>query len=254
MIGHRATTKSLTEAAYLALRADILACRLAPGEKIKINDICASQGVSLGAIREALSRLTAEGLVVAETQRGFNVAPVSQDDLIDLTSTRIELELACLKRAIELGDVEWETGIVAAYHRLSRTPERVEGDPMVVSEDWASAHKEFHAALVAACGSPWRLRLRAILYDQSERYRRLSVPAVPHERDLDTEHRGLMEAALARDIASVGALMCDHLTTTTNRVLPLSMPVAQAKTPRGQALRARAGAEQAPEIDEPIAS
>ncbi|MFX6118532.1 hypothetical protein ABTE85_19950, partial [Acinetobacter baumannii] len=83
--------------------------------------------------------MTAEGLVVAEAQRGFNVAPVSQDDLIDLTSTRIELELACLKRALEQGDVEWETGIVAAYHRLSRTPERVKGDPMAVSEDWAAA-------------------------------------------------------------------------------------------------------------------
>jgi DNA-binding GntR family transcriptional regulator len=215
-------TKSLTEAAYWTLRADILACRLAPGEKIKINDICASQGVSLGAIREALSRLTAEGLVVAEAQRGFSVAPVSQDDLVDLTSTRIELELACLARALEHGDVEWETGIVAAYHRLSRTPERVDGDPMAVSEEWAAAHKEFHASLVAACASPWRLRLRAILYDQSERYRRLSVPATPDERDLDTEHRGLMEAALARDVTLVSRLMREHLSTTTNRVLQLS--------------------------------
>ncbi|QCI69297.1 FCD domain-containing protein [Phreatobacter stygius] len=232
-MGHRAATKSLTEAAYLALRADILACRLAPGEKIKINDICASRGVSLGAIREALSRLTADGLVVAEAQRGFSVAPVSQDDLIDLTSTRIEMELACLGRALERGDVEWETGIVAAYHRLSRTPERVDGDPMVVSEDWALAHKAFHAALVAACDSPWRLRLRAILYDQSERYRRLSVPAASHERPIDAEHRALMDAALARDVALVGRLMRDHLNETTRRVLPLAMPTAQAKVPRG---------------------
>uniref|UniRef100_UPI0019546995 hypothetical protein n=1 Tax=Streptococcus pneumoniae TaxID=1313 RepID=UPI0019546995 len=85
------------------------------------------------------------------------------------------------------------------------------------------------------------------------------VPAVPHERDLDTEHRGLMEAALARDVAGVSARMRDHLTPTTDRVLPLAMPVAPAKAPRGQAQRLRLDSEPAadpasPDIDEPIAS
>src|SRR3954468_1853004 len=95
-----AGAKSLTEAVVEALRADILTCRLLPGAKLKIGDLCTRFGVSLGAVREALSHLAAEGLVVAETQRGFQVAPVSAEDLADLTATRIDIEGLALRRSI----------------------------------------------------------------------------------------------------------------------------------------------------------
>ena len=52
---------------------------------------------------EALSRLAAEGFVLAESQRGFRVAPVSRDDLFDLAERRIELETNVLARSIERG-------------------------------------------------------------------------------------------------------------------------------------------------------
>lgn len=212
---------NLTSTAYATLRADLLACRLRPNEKLNIAALSAQLGVSLGAVREALSRLTSEGLVTAETNRGFRVAAVSESDLLDLTSTRIELESACLRRAIRAGGVEWETGIVAAHHRLSRTPERITDDPARVSEDWADAHRDFHAALIAACGSPWRMRLRAFLFDQTERYRRLSVLAPRQERDLPAEHRAIMEATLARAEDQAVALLTDHLDATANRVRAL---------------------------------
>src|SRR4051794_8168118 len=173
--------RNRTESAYAELRADLLACRLLPGAKLNIVDLTTRHGVSLGAVREALSRLAAEGLVIAEMNRGYRVAPVSEPELLDLTSTRIDIEVACLRMAMRVGGVEWESRIVAAHHRLSRTPERVAGDEDRVSDVWAEAHKDFHAALVFACDSPWRLRLRSLLYDQTERYRRLSVPAAPQE-------------------------------------------------------------------------
>lgn len=69
-----------------------------------------------------------------------------------------------------------------------------------VSDGWAAAHGAFHLALVSACDSPWLLRLRALLYAQSERYRRLSVPAALRAHNLDAEHRGLTDAALAHDV------------------------------------------------------
>ena len=133
------TNQSLTEGAYESLRADLLACRFAPGEKLNINDLSQQLKVSLGAVREALSRLTAEELGVLEAHRGFRAAPVSVAELHDLTSTRIELESLCLARAIAKGDVEWEAGIVAAFHRLSRTPERMPGPEARIAEDWARA-------------------------------------------------------------------------------------------------------------------
>ncbi len=206
---------SLTHAAYERLRADLLACRLRPGERLRINDLCAALSVSLSAVREALSRLTAEGLVVAEPQRGFRVAPISAAELKDLTATRITIETLCLRRAIEAGDVGWEERLVAAHHRLARTPERAEGDALRVSEAAAEAHAAFHRALVAGCDSAWLLRLRDLLYAQSERYRRLSIPLARAERDLAREHRELMEAALARDADRAVRLLADHLSLTS---------------------------------------
>jgi DNA-binding GntR family transcriptional regulator len=214
--------RSHTEFSYWALRADLLACRLKPGEKLNIASMASNLGVSLGAVREALSRLTAEGLVTLETNRGYWVAPVSETELRDLTSTRIELESACLRRSIQFGGVEWETAIVAAHHRMSRIAERVSDDASRISDDWAEAHREFHAALVSACDSPWRIRLRDFLYDQTERYRRLSAPATPQERDLASEHRRLMEATVARDASLATELLAEHLTVTADRVRALA--------------------------------
>lgn len=214
--------RSLTEAAYMTLRADILACRLRPGQRLKINELCAGLGVSLSAVREALSRLSAEGLVISEAQKRFQVAPVSAADLEDLTRTRVEIETLCLRRAMAVRGIDWETGLVAAYHRLSRTPERAAGDERRVSEDWATAHADYHLALVAACDSPWLLRLRAMLYVQSERYRRLSVPLAERRRDLDGEHRRIMEAALAGDEALACRLLAEHFLTTMTLVRGLA--------------------------------
>ncbi len=214
--------RNRTESAYAELRADLLACRLLPSAKLNIVDLTTRHGVSLGAVREALSRLTAEGLVIAEMNRGYRVAPVSELELLDLTSTRIEIEVTCLRLAIRAGGVEWESRIVAEHHRLSRTPERVVGDEDRVSDVWADAHKDFHAALVSACDSPWRLRLRSLLYDQTERYRRLSVPALPQERDIAAEHKALMDAALARDEKLAAKLITAHLNATTARVRALA--------------------------------
>jgi len=208
-------SSSLTQTAYERLRADLLGCRLKPGERLRIADLCQTLGVSLGGVREALSRLTAEGLVVAEPQRGFRVAPISADELRDLTAVRTEIEKLCLRRAIAVGDVGWEERLIAAHHRLSRTAERDPGDPARVADTWADAHAAYHAAVVAGCDSPWLLRLRGILYAQSERYRRLSAPLGRAERDLAREHRQIMEAALARDADSACALLSSHFELTT---------------------------------------
>jgi DNA-binding GntR family transcriptional regulator len=215
---------SLTQDAYERLRADLLACRLRPGARLKINELCGALSVSLSAVREALARLTSEGLVVAEPQRGFRVAPISAEELSDLTAVRAKIEGMCLERAIAVGDVGWESHLVAAFHRLSRTPEREPADPQRMNEAWSAAHAAFHEALVGACDSPWLLRLRGILYAQSERYRRLSVPLAAVARDLNHEHRGIMEAALARDAGLAGALMTEHIERTTRVLLEQSWP------------------------------
>jgi DNA-binding GntR family transcriptional regulator len=211
-----ASSSTQADQAFQLIRAEILSCRLIPGAKIKINEITARFGINLGAVREALSRLSAEGMVIAEVQKGYRVAPVSIDELIDLTKTRIMIEQTCLRAAIEKGDVEWETKVVAAFHRLHRLSESAPGDPRLPNEAWLSAHAVFHAALANGCDSRWLLRLREILYVQTERYRCLSLPLRKMDRDVDAEHKGITDAALARDADKACELIADHLAKTTD--------------------------------------
>lgn len=209
------TVENLTVTAYRSLRAAIISCRLRPGEKLVISDLCKSLGVSLGAVREALSRLASEGLVTAEPQKGFRVAPISQEELEDLTATRGIIEGHCLERAIAVGDLKWETGIVSALYELSRIPLQDPDNPDRINEPWARAHARYHAALVAACDSPWLLRLREILYAQSERYRQVSVPLDRKNRDVAAEHKAIADAVIARDTVTAKRLLVEHMTTTT---------------------------------------
>ena len=216
----QASKRTLAGDVYESLRSDILTCRIQPGSKIRINDLCAQLGVNLGAVREALSKLSSEGLVTAEAQKGFRVAPVSRQELADLTSTRVDIENLCLAEAIANGDVVWESQIVASLHHLSRLPERDPEDPARLSEQWVVAHAAFHLALVAACRNAVKMRVRASLYDQSERYRRLSVPARgPAKRDTLAEHRSIADAVLARDVPTATRLMAEHLNRTTEILL-----------------------------------
>lgn len=211
-------TRSLTSLAFERLREDILRGRLAPSERLRILALSERYQIGATAIREALSRLITDGLVEAEDQRGFTVAPVSRAELLDLTQTRIQVEQMALQLAVANGDVEWESQILSSFHRLSRaeaqpwTPEALEA--------WSGAHRQFHEALVMGCGSPWTLRLCRLLYDQTERYRNLSLHgAKERKRDIGKEHKELMEAAIGRDVDALFKLIEAHLRETTNIIL-----------------------------------
>ncbi|MBW0000407.1 MAG: FCD domain-containing protein [Verrucomicrobia bacterium] len=217
------SAKTQSDRVFDRLRDDILACQLLPDSKLRINEIAESSGVSQGAVREALSRLGAEGLVVAESQKGYRVAPLSAEDLGDLTEARVEIERIVLSRSIARGDLEWETNLVAAWHRLSKISERPPEDPHVI-EQWAAAHAGFHQALVGACGSNKLLQIRSQLYQQSERYRRYSG-VVGRGRDVSAEHRRIFEATIARDAAAATKAITEHLRLTTEIIVSSSLLV-----------------------------
>ena len=216
------SAKTQSDRVWEKLRSDILASRILPGSKLRINDIAETMEVSLGAVREALSRLGAEGLVIAESQKGYRVTPLSADELLDLTEARVEIERIALSRSIERGDLEWETNLVAAWHRLARTNEREPG------ERWPMAHAGFHQALVAACGSAKLLQIRAQLYEQLERYRRFSGPIDNFQRDVAAEHQRIFDAALARDVGAATSAITDHLRKTA--AILITSPLLETKS------------------------
>ena len=200
------------------MREEILSCRLAPGEPLKFETLRAAFGASFTTLREALMALTADGLVVAEGQRGFHVAPVSSDDLLDITNARVLIEVEAFRKSIALGGDEWEIASMSTLHRLSKLEERIEGRPSD-DPDWRRAHSQFHHALVSACKSPTLLAMRAQLFDRSERYRSLSASFRPMSRDKSGEHRAIMLAAVGRNADLAVDLIEKHIRNTADNVL-----------------------------------
>ncbi len=208
------------EATYQALRNRLVKGELRPDTKLKISDISQAMGVSTGVVREALTRLGAEGLVSATPQRGFRVAPMSAAELQDITRVRIEIEALCIRRSLELGDIEWEASVVGAYHRLQHTPDSVDPTSSLPAQSWTSAHTHFHDCIVAACDSPWLLKLRDQLHVQSERYRLIAASLIRHdERSLAMEHQAIFEAVASRDATKAIALISKHFSDTAQGLL-----------------------------------
>ncbi len=200
------------------LREEILKCRLLPGEKLKINELCATFSVTLGAVREALTGLEGEGLVDLVDKKGFQVSAISRDELAELTQARIEIEAACMKLAIGSGGEAWEADIEETL-RVLLSERRTAEDSRKMDEDWSNAHSDFHLALVSACRNTFLLNVREKLYLQSERYRRLSIPGETSDRDVDKEHRELANACLARDPDLARDLIDVHLRNTARLIL-----------------------------------
>jgi DNA-binding GntR family transcriptional regulator len=206
--------RSLTSAVQERLRADILSTRLLPGQKLHIAGLAKQFSVSLAAVREALSRLVADGLVQAFDQRGFRVSPVSHADLADVTRTRIDIEGLALRRSIEVGDQAWLDAVELSHEQLRAVPYRYPDEPGVHYEQWVVRHRIFHRALVNACGSPWLLGFRDVLHEQSERYRRLSIRDVSKARDVEAEHAAIVAAVLRRDADTAVAALAKHFNVT----------------------------------------
>lgn len=196
------------------LREDLLAGELPPGHRLRLAALRSHYQVGLTPLREALFQLLAEGLVTMEDQRGFRVAPVSRADLADLTEQRVFIESRALRLSIELGDLEWESRVAAAHHRLAGTA-MLDGSGAALTPAWVDAHRTFHRVLVEACGSPWLLHFRDVLSDQTERYRRWSARKEPG-RDVAGEHRDLAEAVLARDPARAVERLGAHYRLTAH--------------------------------------
>ncbi|MEB6590013.1 FCD domain-containing protein [Pseudomonas asiatica] len=201
------------------VREDIINGHLAPGSRLRLKELAEHYEAGVIPLREALSRLATSGFVSSEDQKGFSVGRISAEEIIDITNTRQLIECQALAESIRHGDLEWESQLIAAHHRLDRLP-IVEGPERLMKPEWEKAHEAFHQALIANCRSPWLLRLSQMLRDQTSRYRMLSVHYNDSAtRDVPGEHRELLDAAIARDVEKACALLSLHYETTTRSVL-----------------------------------
>lgn len=207
------TAQTDTEIAYSAIREDIIRGDLAPGSKLKVAELRSRYSVGAAPLREALSRLVGDRLVVQQTQRGFRVKEASPEDVQDVGRVRIMLECEALRESMTKGKDEWEARIVASYHRLTLAEGR-EKSPENLRE-LELRNNEFHEALVSATTSKWILELRAQVYHHHERYRYLSRTQKNSKRDTAVEHAAIYDAVIRRDVEEACALTTDHIDRTT---------------------------------------
>jgi GntR family transcriptional regulator, carbon starvation induced regulator len=219
------------------MRLDIINCVLKPSQKLRFESLRNLYSVSFSTLREALSTLAAESLVVAEGQRGFIVAPVSIADLNDLTDTRVLIEREALRLAIQNGDDRWEADILSSFHRMDRLQQRL-GREYYLVEDWSEVHKEFHQSLVAACNSPSLIRIRQKLFERANRYRRMSSQFRPKWREKDAEHKMIADAAIARDPTKAVHLIERHIRQTSENAIEHAGHLFPEKPDTGNILKA----------------
>jgi GntR family transcriptional regulator, carbon starvation induced regulator len=223
--------RTVAEAIYHRLREDIVWNRLPPGAALRSDELRDAYGVGISPLREALSKLVAERLVTTVGQKGFRVAPLTAEGVMDIMETRLVLEREALTRSLRNGDIAWETEVVASYHGLSRVAiPRGPGDD---AQLWARHHRRFHMSLLAACGSRWMLDLAALLFDQAARHRAVRALLVPRpklNRDAAGEHRKIFEAVLARDAKAAVSALDSHYRTTAEHVVAALRHVPKIKS------------------------
>jgi DNA-binding GntR family transcriptional regulator len=209
--------RTLTSDLFDRLRGDILHCHLRPHSRLLFRDLRASYVSGMSPLREALMRLASDGLVVLEDHKGFRVAPVSRQELVDITGSRCELEGLALRRAIDKGDDHWEANIVARFHELSKRPTYTELGTL--DTEWERRHDAFHQALYAACGLQWLARFCQVLAERAFRYRHLLLEDVDRTRDHRSEHEAIVHAALQRKADEAVSLLQQHYTRTVQTLL-----------------------------------
>ena len=203
---------SQIEEAYWRLREEILSGRLRPMEKLRIDFLRRTYHFGASGIREALSRLLADGLVESEAQRGFWVSRVSRDDLRDITESRKIIEVEALRQSILHGSLEWETRVVAGSYALERFEKSMMDDTPEIVMAWERANRQFHLALISGCPLRRLLKFTEHLYDQSQRYRHRTVlrRTIPRA-GLSQDHVELVKATLERNSERACAMLTDHI-------------------------------------------
>jgi len=219
---------SRADAVTRSLRTDILAGRLEPGRRLTFPELCGTYSVSVGVLREALVRLVDHGIVRTESNLGFSVMTLSEQDLIGLTATRALIEPGFVRQAVESGSMQWEAKLLAAHHMLEHTPMSVDG---ALNDDWLPVHADFHVALVAGANNRRMIEIVRRLREEADLYRRwyLDSNGIEHCRNrVATEHRGLLDAALARDSKGAEIIVRRQIQRATQTWLACAAVTASA--------------------------
>ena len=210
---------TLASSVYQRLLDDILSGVLKPGRKLRLQSLAERYAVGNSPLREALNRLSTNGMVMREENKGFRVSPASIEELQELIRTRCWLEETALRKSIENGDAAWEERIVLAFHRLGRLERTGDSDNVYRSPEWEDLHRNYHLALLSGCDSDILLGYCGQLHEQTLRYRNLVEVVKYRDRHEGTEHRNIQDAVLERNADRAIELLNAHYNVTSEIVI-----------------------------------
>lgn len=206
-------TQSLVDRVSHAVRQAILEGRLRPGEALSISNLAADLGVSHSPVREALQRLSGQGLVVLRPARTAIVAPLDLEDLSEIYRLRRLIEVdAAARAAPTLTDENLRT--------LEREFEVMVGAVHDSEEFWDS-HNAFHLSLMTPALTPRLERIVTELWHAGERYIRIVYleTDVLFTRSPRDRHLPLLTAARSRKSATMRKALTDHLQSNEREIV-----------------------------------
>jgi DNA-binding GntR family transcriptional regulator len=210
--------ETLASLVYERLFEDIIKGTLEPGLKLRLQVLKKDYDVGNSPLREALNRLSENGMVIREENKGFRVAPTSIEELEELIRTRCWLEEIALRETIRNGDDEWEESVVLAFHRLSRVSSANNDPEFYTSPEWEQRHHNYHLTLLSACNSSILLGYCTQLHEKTLRYRNLGAMVEYRERHELEEHRAIQQAVLDRNADLAVDLLNKHFRATADIV------------------------------------
>lgn len=214
-----ASSSTQASTVYDRLREDLLSGSLEPGRKLQMRFLVEMYRTGQTPLREALNRLTSDGLVECREQRGFYVAKISRSELAELTKTRCWVESIALRESMAASTPKWEELLLLAQHRLSRTPRSLNTELFEDNPEWERLHRLFHRTLIGNCGSQSLIAFCGQLADQLYRYRRLSIRKAFPTRHVTDEHQAITTAVLSGAADDAVALLAAHYNQTAEVIL-----------------------------------
>ncbi len=211
------TAETVSDIVFRQTRQDIISGTLAPGAKIKLEQAKERYSISVSSLREILSRLTTENLVLAEGQRGFEVSPATRKELEELADLRTVLETHAIGLSFSTGNLEWEGRIVAAHHKLAAAEKKLLAGDASRTIDWVRYDWEFHQAIVSACNSATLMAALSSVFDRFLRYHMLAQSF--RGRAVVEDHKLLFELALKRDVEGARSVIRRHIESGVAHVL-----------------------------------
>ncbi|MGW8591915.1 GntR family transcriptional regulator [Dietzia sp. NPDC055340] len=188
------------------LRRAISDGSFAPGDQLGEAALARTLGVSRGPLREAMQRLTQEGLLVSHRNRGLFVADLTPEAVADMYLLRTTIETAALQRVLESGaGARTADELDSAVDAMAALAEEPRSAAMV------AADLDFHHALVEAARSPRLSRVHeTVLVETSMCLHAMSATYSDADSRL-SEHRAIAEAVRAGDAARATSLLVEHM-------------------------------------------